>query len=141
VGGLEVAMNDALAVSLVNTLSETASEGEDAVWREAAGREDYGERLAVEEFHGEEVDRKAGGLFGGEEVEDFADMVGRNAAGEANFVAKAREHVRFGAPLRADGLQGNGLVQSQVASAVYLSHAAAAEKGFDSEAAGKHSAR
>jgi len=136
VGGLEVAMDDAVFVSGGEAGAELTGDVESFVGGDAAdAAEEGGEVFAIDEFHGEEgmgsggggglKGQSGGGNFA--QVEDAADIGVRNLAGEADFASEAGERVGIAGERGGKKFKSDGLAEFEIFGAVDFAHAALAE--------------
>ena len=126
VGGLEVAVDDALVVSRGERLGERGGDLEDPVHREPALGDQPVERLTLDELHRQEVDAVR-----------FLDRVHTDDAGMVESGERLRLAPEALEPLRARGHLGRQHLERDVAAelrvggAVHLAHPAGAERGGD----------
>ena len=126
VGGLEVAMDNALVVSSGERIGECAGNLENLLHRQAASADDAVERLALDQFHGEEVD--VAGLFDGIDGNDVG-MIERSYS--AGFTLKTSQAVLILRHGRREHLDGNVTAEAGVAGAKDLAHPACSDRAED----------
>jgi hypothetical protein len=122
VGGLDIAMDDALRVSALERIADLDAEPQDGFGGESMGGDHLAEGLAVEQLHGQE--RHAVVLSG---VVDGADVGVVQAGGGAGLVAEAIEGVLIEERGVRQELEGGLTVKASVLGAIYRAHAAAAQ--------------
>ena len=133
VGGLEVAVQDALLVGRGEARADAARHVDRLVRRQAADAlQQRGEVLAVDVLHRQEVPalRLA-------DVVHAADVAVRDAPRDPHLAAEAREHL-LAAGGAGQELERDGLAEREVVGAIDLAHAALAQERHDPVAPGEH---
>ncbi len=90
-----------------------------------------GERLALEQLHGEEDHRPAGREVVEADVEDAADVGVGDPARQVDLTLEALDRAGLAGVLRVDGLESQPLAQLEVLGLVDLAHAAAGDEADD----------
>jgi hypothetical protein len=126
VGGLEVAMDDAVLVGGAHRVDQRQREARELPRRQAASGDQAGERLALHQLHREEVD--AVGVLDRVDGDDIGVVQRGNRLGLA---LEAPEAVGVGRHLQRQDLEGDTAVQPGVFGGVDLTHSAFAERGDD----------
>ncbi len=126
VGGLEVAVDDAVLVRGGEAAGDLLGVLDGLAERQRAGGEHLAERAALEEL-GDEV----GGAVVGADVEEGEDVGVVEGAGEAGLLLEAAEAVGVLAVLGGEDLDGDVAVEAGVAGAVDLAHPAGPDRAPD----------
>ena len=119
-------MDDAFFVSGRECVGHGFGDFDDFGGGEATGRNAAVERVAFDEFHGEEVD--AVGFFDGEDGDDVRVIEGGDGAG---FALETGEAVGIAGHVGRKDLEGDVALEFGVGGAVDLAHAAGAEGADD----------
>ena len=132
VGGLQVAMENAFGVRGGESGAKLARDLDGLVLRQAAdAAQQRGQVFAVDVLHGEE-----GLAVDFAHVVDAANVGMRNAAGDADFVAKALEQSLIAGGRFGQELERDGLAEREVVGAIDFAHASLAEQRDDAVTAG-----
>ncbi len=126
VGGFEVAMDDALFVRGGERVGDSLGDFDDLRGRKATGVREAVERLAFDEFHGEEVD--AFGFFDREDGDDVRMIERGDGTG---FALEASEAIGVGRGVGRENFEGDVPLEFYVGGAIDLAHAAGAEGADD----------
>src|SRR4030095_6960955 len=87
VGALEIPMNDSLGMGRLQGVHHLLDERERHLWSERSAPQAFGERLSLEQLHGEEEDLLPLRL-GGEQLEDATDVPVGDAPGEQDLTTE-----------------------------------------------------
>ena len=126
VAGLQVAVDDAGAMRLVERRRDLDRDLQRLVERQRALRQPVGQRLAFEVLH----DEKRRALLLADVVER-ADVRMRELAIGAAFAVEPFAELRVGGQRVGEDLDRDGAVEARVARLVHLAHAARADRGGD----------
>jgi len=136
VAGLEVPVDDARGVGRIQSGGHLPQQRQHLRWRHSAfALQPLEQRLAVQEFHGEEVQRLAGGRLRRVQVINAADVGVAGLSGQEHLAAKALQGRAVVREMRKDGLQRNVGMQHLVLCLVHLAHAARGDEAENGEAA------
>ena len=126
VGGLQIAVHDALVVGRGERFSQCGGDRENPIDRQAARQNDPIERLAFDELHREEVDpiRLLDRI-------DRHDVRVVESGDGACLALEAREPLGIAGHVGREHLEGDVAREPGVASPIDLAHAASAERGRD----------
>ncbi len=142
VGGFEIAVDDAVVVEDLEGAADAGGDGEGFRERKrTAASENCGERLAVEELHGEARDNDLLAveveLAMFDKFEHAADAFVGDFARDPDLAEEALQSSLFGGDAWADGFEGEAeIVQFLVADLIDFSHTAAGDELADQEASG-----
>ena len=126
VGGLEIAVDDALPMRLVEGVGDLGRDLQRLVERERPLLEAGGERLPVEMRHDEEV--RAVGVA---DVVDAADMRMIERRDGARLALEPRAQVGIAGDVRREDLDGDAAIEPRVAGFVDFAHAASTQRADD----------
>jgi hypothetical protein len=126
VGGLQVAVDDALLVGRGQSVREGRSDRHQALDRHPALGDELVERLPLDELHGQEVD--ALGLLDGVHGDDAGVVEGGE---RLRLALEALEPLRARGHLGRQHLEGHVAPELRVGRAVDLAHPAGAERRGD----------
>ena len=126
IAGLHVAVRDAAAMRVAESVGEGPCMIDRFFHRQPAASQAGGQRLTLDELHHEVVGVAV--LADVEELGDMRMVEGRNRLG---FDAEAGAQVRAIAPAMRDDFDRDGAPEARVDGAVYLAHAAVADPGDD----------
>ena len=137
VGGFQIAVQNAFAVGRGQAGAELARDVERFVAGQASDAPQQRRQIfTVDIFHGEE-----GVAVDVSHVIDAANVGMRNPARDSHFIAKALLQAFVARGFVGKKLQGHGLSQGEIVSAVDFTHAAFAQQGDNPVAAGQQAAR
>ena len=126
VAGLEIAMDDAVAMSALEAVANFSADTSELLERKRAFFQTIGESFTLEIFH----DDVANAVLFADVVElaDVGMIQGRDGAG---FAFEACVRFGFFGEMFGENLDGDGAVEAGVARAVDFAHAACAEAGLN----------
>ena len=119
-------MRDLLLVRGGQRVGERQRELEESRQRQAAGRNQRVERLALDELHRQETD--AVGFLGRVDGDDVRVIEGGDGAG---FAREAFEPRRIAGHVGRQHLERDVAAEPRIVRAIHLAHAACAERGDD----------
>ena len=126
VAGLEIAVDDALAMRLVERVGDLDADLQYLRSGSAPLRKRCGKRLALEVFHHQEVDV----VLGADVVEhaDVGMVAGRRWCG---LRARSAAEFRVGGEMSGQNLDRDDAIEARVAGAIHLAHSAGTERGLN----------
>jgi len=127
IGGLDVAVDDALAVRELQGIANLAGDGEGLLGIESGPAQDAAEVGAVHVFH-DEIEVALAGLA---EVVHGDDAAMLELGEGAGFALKAGEEIAVGGEFGGEELDGDGAIEGGLRAFVHGAHAAVAEEAFD----------
>ena len=123
---LQIAMDDALLMRLLQGLSDFCSNLQNLIERQRAFRQALGESLAFEILHDQEV-----GAVLRADVVKRADIRMLQRGNGFGLALHALLQFRVSGEMRRQNLDGDGAVEASVLGAIDLAHAACAERRED----------
>ena len=134
VARLQIAMDESLAVRLVERVGQLHRVGEGLIEWQRSACQTLGERLAFDQFHHEVASGSAGRRVGSTGVTDIverADMRMIQLRDRAGLAFESLAELRILSQLRRQYLDRDGAPQAGVASLVDLAHPARPDEGLD----------
>jgi DNA-binding TFAR19-related protein (PDSD5 family) len=131
VGRLEVAVDDAALVSLLERLGDLPRDRSGLVERDRSALQPLREVLALHQLHGEEVGGRAVGERRGLEAVDVCDVRVVERGEKPGFALEAGEALRVLPQLRRQHLDRDLALELRVGGAIHLAHAARAQRAGD----------
>ena len=126
VGGLEIAMRDPACVRGADRIGEWHGNLQQPVERQAAARDQFRQRAAVDQLHGQE--HSAVHVFNGMDGDDVRVVEGCDGA---SLAFEALPVLGIRGRLRREQLEGDVTLQLQVARPIHLPHAAGSDQDAD----------
>ena len=131
VRGLEVAVDDALLVRLLERLGDLPRDWQRLVRCDRSPLQPLGEVLALDQLHGDQVNRRAIAKRGRLEAIELCDVRVVERGEQLRLALEAREPVGVGGERGGQQLQSHLAAEPRVRRAVDLAHAAGADRPDD----------